>query len=108
MLFFKEREINIFVLDDIKHLDSELLTTNTLMNARVERVLTHFIKEEKLDKIIDFISKNKYNIEEELSLYAFEQKDDISELLAEAYTRKKLGKTNSLVKYILDLYGLGE
>ena len=78
------------------------------MNTRVESVLTHFIKEEKLDKIIDFISKNKYNIEEELSLYAFEQKDDISDLLTEAYTRKKLGKTNSLVKYILNLYGLGE
>ena len=78
------------------------------MNARVETVLTHFIKEEKLDKIIDFISKNKYNIEEEISLYAFEQKDDISELLTEAYTRKKVGKTNSLVKYILDLYGLGD
>lgn len=78
------------------------------MNTRVESVLTHFIKEEKLDKIIDFISKNKYNIEEEISLYAFEQKDDISELLTEAYTRKKVGKTNSLVKYILDLYGLGD
>ena len=78
------------------------------MNTRVESVLTNFIKEEKLDKIIDFISKNKYNIEEEISLYAFEQKDDISELLTEAYTRKKVGKTNSLVKYILDLYGLGD
>lgn len=66
------------------------------------------IKEENLIKIIDFIKENNYNIEEELSLYAFEQKDDISELLAEAYTRKKLGKTNSLVKYILDLYGLGD
>ena len=78
------------------------------MNARVESVLTHVIKEEKLDKIIDFISKNKYNIEEEISLYAYDNKYDISEILAEAYTRKKVGKTNSLVKYILDLYGLGD
>ena len=66
------------------------------------------IKEKNLIKIIDFIKENNYNIEKELSLYAFEQKDDISELLAEAYTRKKLGKTNSLIKYILDLYGLGD
>ena len=47
------------------------------------------IKKENLDKIIDFISKNKYNIEKEISLYAYENKTDISELLAEAYTRKK-------------------
>lgn len=78
------------------------------MNARVESVLTHFIKEEKLDKIIDFISKNNYNIEEEISLYAYDKKDNISDLLAEAYTRKKLDKSNLLIEYILDLYGLGE
>lgn len=78
------------------------------MKARVESVLTHFIKEEKLDKIIDFISKNNYNIEEELSLYAYDNQKDISELLAEAYTRKKLDKSNLLIEYILDLYGLGE
>ena len=32
------------------------------------------IKEENLNKIIDFISKNKYNIEEEISVYAYEEK----------------------------------
>ena len=41
-------------------------------------------------------------------MYAYDNKYDISEILAEANTRKKLGKTNSLVKYILDLYGLGD
>ena len=76
------------------------------MNARVETVLTHFIKEEKLDKIIDFISKNKYNIEEEISLYAYDNKYDISEILAEAYTRKKIGTSNPIIEYILKLYNL--
>ena len=66
------------------------------------------IKKDNLIKIIDFIKENNYNIEKELSLYAFEQKDDISELLAEAYTRKKLGKRNRLIDFILDLYGLGD
>ena len=47
-------------------------------------------------------------IEEEISLYAYENKTDISELLAESYTRKKLGKTNLLIEYIINLYELGE
>ena len=66
------------------------------------------IKKENLDKIIDFISKNKYNIEKEISLYAYENKTNISELLAEAYTRKKIGKNNKLIDYILKLYNLGD
>ena len=64
------------------------------------------IKKENLDKIIDFISKNKYNIEKEISLYAYDKKDNISELLAEAHTRKILGQSNNLIRYILKLYNL--
>ena len=66
------------------------------------------IKEENLKKILAFAKESKYNIEKEISLYAYENKTDISELLAEAYTRKKLDKSNLLIEYILDLYGLGE
>lgn len=66
------------------------------------------IKEEKTKKILEFIKENKYNIEKEISLYAYENKTDISELLAEAYTRKKIGRTNLLIEYILNLYELGE
>ena len=64
------------------------------------------IKEENLEKIIDFISKNKYNIEEEISLYAYDRNDSISEILAEAYTRNRLGKSNASIEYILKLYHL--
>ena len=66
------------------------------------------IKKENLDKILAFVKENKYNIEEEISLYAYKQNDNISELLAEAYTRKKLGKRNRLIDFILDLYNLGD
>jgi hypothetical protein len=64
------------------------------------------IKKENLDKIIDFISKNNYNIEKEISLYTYDKKDNISELLAEVHTRKILGQSNNLIKYILKLYNL--
>ena len=66
------------------------------------------IKEENLNKILAFIKENKYNIEKEISLYAYEEKKDISELLAESYTRKKLEKSNKLIDYILKLYNLGD
>ena len=66
------------------------------------------IKEENLKKILAFAKESKYNIEKEISLYAYENKTNVSELLAEAYTRKKLDKSNLLIEYILDLYGLGE
>ena len=66
------------------------------------------IKEENLKKVLEFIKENSYNIEEEISLYAYKQNDNISELLAEAYTRKKLGKKNRLIDFILDLYNLGD
>jgi len=41
-------------------------------------------------------------------LYAYEENKQISEILAEAYTRKKLGKTNLLIEYILGMYSLGD
>lgn len=66
------------------------------------------IKEENLKKVLEFIKENGYNIEEKISLYAYEENKQISEILAEAYTRKKLGKTNLLIEYILDMYGLGD
>lgn len=66
------------------------------------------IKKDNLDKVIDFIRETKYNIEDKISIYAFDNKRDISELLAEANTRKKLGKSNKLIDYILNLYKLGE
>lgn len=47
------------------------------------------IKKDNLIKIIDFVKENRYNISDEISLYAYENKTNISELLAEAYTRKK-------------------
>ena len=64
------------------------------------------IKKENLDKILAFVKENKYNIEEEISLYAYEEKKDISELLAESFTGKKLGKKSLLIDYILSLYNL--
>lgn len=66
------------------------------------------IQKDNLDKVIDFIRETKYNIEDKISIYAFDNKRDISELLAEANTRKKLGKSNKLIDYILNLYKLGE
>ena len=47
------------------------------------------IKEKNLKKVLEFIKESGYNIEKEISLYAYENKTNISELLAEAYTRKK-------------------
>ena len=64
------------------------------------------IKKENLDKILAFVKENKYNIEEEISLYAYDNKYDISEILAEAYTRKKIGTSNPIIEYILKLYNL--
>ncbi len=66
------------------------------------------IKEENLKKVLEFIKESGYNIEKEISLYAYEEKKDISELLAESYTRKKLEKSNKLIDYILKLYNLGD
>ena len=66
------------------------------------------IKEENLKKVLEFIKESGYNIEKEISLYAYEEKKDISELLAESYTRKKLEKSNKLIDYILKLYHLGD
>ncbi len=45
-------------------------------------------------------------IEEEISLYAYEENKKVSELLAEAYTRKKIGTSNPIIEYILKLYNL--
>ena len=64
------------------------------------------IKKDNLIKIIAFVKENSYNIEKEISLYAYDRKDSISEILAEAYTRKKIGKSNPLIEYILNLYKL--
>lgn len=64
------------------------------------------IKEENLIKVLEFIKENGYNVEKEISLYAYGRRDSISELLAEAYTRKKLGKSNASIEYILKLYHL--
>ena len=66
------------------------------------------IKEENLKKVLEFIKENGYNVEKEISLYAYKEKRSISELLAEANTRKKLGKSNKLIDYILKLYDLGD
>lgn len=66
------------------------------------------IKKDNLIKILAFVKENKYNIGNEISLYAYDNQKDISELLAEAYTRKKLGDSKGLIEYILNLYGLGE
>lgn len=46
------------------------------------------IKKDNLTKILAFVKENKYNIGDEISLYAYDNQKDISELLAEAYTRK--------------------
>jgi len=59
-----------------------------------------------LKKVLEFIKENKYNIEEEISLYAYDNKYDISEILAKAYTRKKIGTSNPIIEYILKLYNL--
>ena len=64
------------------------------------------IKKDNLIKIIDFVKENRYNISDEISLYAYDNKYDISEILAEANTRKKLGESNPLIEYILNLYKL--
>ena len=64
------------------------------------------IRKDNLIKIIDFVKENRYNISDEISLYAYDNKYDISEILAEANTRKKLGKSNPLIEYILNLYKL--
>ncbi len=61
-----------------------------------------------MTKILAFVKENKYNIGNEISSYAYDNQKDISELLAEAYTRKKLGDSKGLIEYILNLYGLGE
>lgn len=66
------------------------------------------IKEENLKKVLEFIKENRYNVEKEISLYAYEENKKVSELLAEANTRKKLGKSNKLIDYILKLYDLGD
>ena len=66
------------------------------------------IKEENLNKILAFVKENGYNIEKEISLYAHKERENISEILAEAYTKNKLGKTNKLIDYILKLYNLGD
>ena len=66
------------------------------------------IKKDNLTKILAFAKESKYNIGNEISLYAYDNQKDISELLAEAYTRKKLGDSKGLIEYILNLYGLGE
>ena len=63
-------------------------------------------EKKKFGKIIEFISKNKYNIEEEISLYSYDKKDNISELLTETHTRNILGRSNNLIRYILKLYNL--
>ena len=64
------------------------------------------IKKDNLTKILAFVKENKYNIGDEISLYAYDNQKDISELLAEANTRKKLGESNPLIEYILNLYKL--
>jgi phage protein len=64
------------------------------------------IRKDNLIKIIDFVKENRYNISDEISLYAYDNKYDISEILAEANTRKKLGESNPLIEYILNLYKL--
>ena len=66
------------------------------------------IKEENLNKILAFAKENGYNIETEVSLYAHKERENVSEVLAEAYTKKRLGKTNLLIEHILDLYKLGD
>nr|DAN35946.1 MAG TPA: minor capsid protein [Caudoviricetes sp.] len=112
-----QNAFNIGMLENLTNSDNILSTyVHELTHAYENMYYKKFhkgkdilkIKEENLEKIIDFISKNKYNIEEEISLYAYENKTDISELLAESYTRKKLGKTNLLIEYIINLYELGE
>ena len=64
------------------------------------------IKKENLDRILAFVKENSYNIEKEISLYAYDRKDSISEILAEAYTKNRLGKSNTSIEYILKLYHL--
>ena len=64
------------------------------------------IRKDNLIKIIDFVKESRYNISDEISLYAYDNKYDISEILAEANTRKKLGESNPLIEYILNLYKL--
>ena len=68
--------------------------------------MKHIREKKKFGKIIEFISKNKYNIEEEITLYSYDKKDNISELLTETHTRKILGRSNNLIRYILKLYNL--